>query len=82
MELYPRLQTLKILLQNVDRQSVLLTQCGRSERDKLDRRQSAKLTVPPSSDSRPLVYQSNYQALSTTRFHRAGLLATADACGC
>ena len=35
-----------------------------STRDILDRRQSAKLTVPPSSDSRPLVYHSNHQALS------------------
>jgi len=29
---------------------------GRSERDKLDRRLSAKLTVPLSSQARPLVY--------------------------
>jgi len=36
---------------------------GRSERDKLDRRLSAKLTVPLSSDARPLVYHSDRQAL-------------------
>jgi len=29
-------------------------QGGRSERDKLDRRRSTKLTIPPSSDARPL----------------------------
>jgi len=50
----------------------------RSERDKLDRRRSTKLTVPPSSDARPLVYHSDRQALSTARFRRAGRLATAD----
>ena len=33
--------------------------------EKLDRRRSAKLTIPPSSDARPLVYHSNQQALST-----------------
>ena len=32
---------------------------GRSEHDKLDRRWSTRLTVPPSSDSRPLVYHTN-----------------------
>jgi len=36
--------------------------------------------LSPSSDSRPLVYDSNYQALSTARFRRAGLLATAGTC--
>ena len=34
-------------------------------RDKLDCHRSTKLTMPPSSDSRPLVYDSNRQALST-----------------
>jgi len=33
--------------------------------DKLSRRRTAKLTIPPSSDSRPLVYHSDHQALST-----------------
>ena len=55
-------------------------QDGRSERDKLDRRRSTKLTIPPSSDARPLVYHSDRQALSTARLRRAGQLATADAC--
>ena len=38
---------------------------GRWQRDKLDRRRSTKLTVPPSSDARPLSYHSDRQALST-----------------
>jgi len=46
--------------------------------DKLDRRRSIKLTISPSSGSRPLVYHSNHQALSAARMRRAGLLATAD----
>ena len=41
---------------------------GRSERDKLRRRRSAKLIIPPSSDARPLVYRTDRQALSTARF--------------
>ena len=45
----------------------------------IDRRQSAELTMPPSSDSRPLVYHSDRPALSTARFRRAGQLATAGA---
>jgi len=36
--------------------------------------------LPPNSDSRPLVYHTNHSALSTARFRRAGLLATADTC--
>jgi len=40
-----------------------------------------KLTVPPSSDSRPLQFiRGDRQALSTERYSRAGQLATADAC--
>ena len=54
--------------------STLLEKDGRSERDKLDRRRSAKLTVPSSSDARPLVYHSS--VYSTVP--RAGQLATAD----
>jgi len=38
-----------------------------------------KLTIHPSSDGRRLVYYSDRQALSTTRFRRVGSLATADA---
>jgi len=53
-------------------------QGGRSERDKLDRRRSTMLTIPPSFDARPLVYHSDRQALSTARFRRAGQLASAD----
>jgi len=34
------------------RRAINLT--GRSEREKLDRRRSSKLTIPPSSDARPL----------------------------
>jgi len=52
------------------------------ERDKLDRRRSTELTIPPSSDARPLVYHGNHQALSTARFRREGLLATASTCRC
>ena len=52
----------------------------RSESDKLGRRRSKKLTVPPSSDARPLVYYSNHQALSTAQFRRACQLVTADSC--
>jgi len=47
----------KNLLWYIDRRNVLSTQHekgGRSERDKLDRRRSTKLTIPPSSDARPL----------------------------
>ena len=36
--------------------------------------------MPPSFDSRPLVYHSNHQVLSTVRFRRTGLLATSDTC--
>ena len=46
---------------------------------KLNRRRSAKLTVPPSSDARPVVYHSNHQAPSTARFRRVVQLATGDA---
>jgi len=38
------------------------------------------LTIPPSSDARPLVYHSNHQGLSTSHFRCAGHLATADTC--
>ena len=64
------------LLRRIDRRNVLSTlldKGGRSERNKLDRRRSAKLTIPPSPDVRPLVYHSNRQALSTTLFRRGGL---------
>ena len=51
------------------------------ERDKLDRRPSTKLTIPPSSESRPLqLITCDRQALSTARHSRAGQLATADTC--
>jgi len=55
---------------------------GRSQRDKLDRCRSTKLTIPPSSASRPLVYlyHVDRKALSAARLRGAGLLATADAC--
>jgi len=53
---------------------------GHPERDKLDRRRSTKLTVPPSSDARPLVYHTIREALSTALFRRAGQLAIADSC--
>ena len=49
-----------------------------SERDKLDCRRTTKLTIPPSSDARPLVYHSDRQAPATALFRRAGPLATAD----
>ena len=41
---------------------------------------SYKLAMPSSSHSRPIVYHSNHQALSTARIRRAALLATADTC--
>jgi len=57
LEIYPKLRTLKILLWHIDRRNVLstsLNEGGRSERDKLDRRRSTKLTIPPSFDARLL----------------------------
>ena len=60
--------------------STKLDEGGRSQCDKLDCRRSAKLTIPPSCDARPLVYHTDHQALSTTLFRRAGPLATADTC--
>ena len=57
-----------------------LDKSGRSERDKLDCRWSTKLTVPPSSDGRLLVYHSDRQTLFTARFRRAGLSTIADTC--
>ena len=48
----------------------LAPQGERAERDEL-------ATI---SDSRPLTYHTNYHALSTARFRRAGLLVTADTC--
>jgi len=83
--LCPQLRTWKILIRYIDRRnalSTLLEKSGRSERDKLGRHRSTKLTVPfnSSSDARPLDYHSNYQALSTAQFRRAGQLATADTC--
>ena len=47
----------KNLFRHIDRRDVLWTLLengGRSERDKLHRRRSTKLTIPPSSDARPL----------------------------
>ena len=67
-------------LLNVYVLSTWLEKGGRSGRDKLDRRRSTKLTVPPSSDSQPLVYHSDRQGMSTSRLRRAGQLATADIC--
>jgi len=72
-----------MLLWYIDLRNVLLTlleKGGCSEHDKLNRRRSTKLTIPPSSDARPLVYHSNHQALSRARFRRAGQLATTDTC--
>jgi len=43
--------------------STWLEKGGRSERDKLDRRRSTELTIPPNSDARPLVYHSNRQSV-------------------
>ena len=50
----------------------------RAGRIELDRRRSTKLTTPPSSDARRLVYHSDRQALSTARFRRACQSATAE----
>jgi len=47
---------------------------------KLDGRRSTKLTIPPSYDARPLVCRSERRTVSTARFRRTGLLATADTC--
>jgi len=43
---------------------------GRSERDELDRRRSAELAIPPSSDARPLwfITVNVRPSLSTARF--------------
>ena len=69
----------KIFLRYIDRRNVLsILLDERLECDKLDRRRLTKLTIPPSSDARPLVYRSNHRALSTAQFRRAGQLATAD----
>jgi len=43
----------------------------------MDRRRCSKLTIPPSSDSRPLVFHSDRQALPIARLSRQGLLALA-----
>ena len=83
MELCPQLRTYKIFssaYRSWKRVIDFARQGGRSERDKLDRRRSTELTIPPSSDARPQVYHSDRQALSTSRYSRAGPLATADAC--
>jgi len=56
---------------------------GRPERDELDRRRSAELAIPPSSDARPLwfITVNVRPSLSTARsIRRAGRLATADTC--
>jgi len=51
------------------------------ECDKLDRRRSTELTIPPSSDARPLQFSTrDRRALSTARCSRAGQWATADTC--
>ena len=69
----------KNFLRYIDRRNVLsILLDERLECDKLDRRRLTKLTIPPSSDARPLVYRSNHRALSTAQFRRAGQLATAD----
>ena len=77
----PQTLVSKKIRYDIDRRNVLSTKLdkgGRSERDKLDRRRSTELTIPPSCYGRPLVYDSDRQAVSTARFRRAGLLATAD----
>jgi len=76
----PDLQNFASAYRSSKRVIDLAWQGGCSERDKLDRRRSAKLTVPPSSDARPLVYHSSHQALSTAQFSCAGPLATAASC--
>ena len=43
----------------------------------MDSRRCSKLTIPPSSDSRPLVFHSDRQALPIARLSRQGLLALA-----
>ena len=53
--------------------STQLEKGGRSERDKLDRCWSTKLTTRPSPDARLLVYHSDRQALSAARFFHACL---------
>jgi len=57
----------------------LARQSGRSEHDKVDCRQSAKLTIP-ACDDRLLVYQSDHRDMSTALFRPAGPLLTADTC--
>ena len=64
---------------HIDRRNVLSTwleKGGSSERDKLDRRRSTKLIIPPSSDSRPLQFiTGDRQALSAARYSRAGRIS-------
>jgi len=79
LELCPKLRH---MLRHISRRNVLSTQLekdGRFKRDKLDRRRPTKLTMPPSSDARPLQFiTGDRKALSTARFRCAGQLATAD----
>ena len=74
----------EILFQYIDRRNALSTSLdkgGRSERDKLDRRRYTKMTIPLSSDARPLQFiTGDRHALSTARYSRAGQLATATTC--
>jgi len=50
---------------DISRGNLLSIYLTKVVRDKLDCCQSAKLTIPPSSDSRPLVCHFDRQALST-----------------
>jgi len=62
-------------------QSSVCVTVGRPSVRPVDWQQVGKLTIPPSSDARPLQFiTGDRQALSTARYGRAGQLATADTC--
>jgi len=56
--------SMKILLRHINHQTVLLT-----ENDKLDRRRSTKLTVPPSSDAWPLKFITEIVSLESVLYN-------------
>ena len=60
--------------------AIQLEKGGQSQRDKLYRSRSTKLTIPPSFETTAVVYYSDHHALSTARFRHAGQLATTDTC--
>jgi len=64
----------------VQRTINLTLKSGRSQRDKLDRRRSTKLSIPQSSDSRPLYFITEIDTLYLQHKCRPGQLVTAYTC--